>query len=87
MDLVKFYCNVKIEYKPMRRKKTIPALFIISFLLNMGIINTFISFTEDYALYSEISFMFVMFCFHVSLLWSRPTNDPRAMTSLLDEFN
>lgn len=41
-DLVKFYCNIKIEYKPKKKKYAIPIIFIISFILNLFIINIFI---------------------------------------------
>lgn len=41
-DLVKFYCNIKIEYKPKKKKYAIPTIFIISFILNLFIINIFI---------------------------------------------
>lgn len=86
-DFVRLYCNIKIEYKPKKVRYVIPTLFVISFIMNLFIINIFLSFTEDYVLYSEISFMFVLFCFYLSLLLPRPTNEPRDMKSLLVEEN
>lgn len=72
VDMFKFYCNIKIEYRPKGRKVIIPLLFIISFLVNLFVINFFLSFTSDYALYTEVAFMSIMICYYMSLLLQRP---------------
>jgi hypothetical protein len=50
-DFVKFYCNIKIEYKPKRRKYVIPLLFLIGFIINVGLVNILIDFSEDLYFY------------------------------------
>jgi palmitoyltransferase ZDHHC1/11 len=62
-------------------------LFIITFTLNLFVINFFLNFTEDYVLYSEIAFMTIMFGFYISLVCQRPKNYPRDLDTFLDEFN
>ena len=34
LDMVRFYCNVKVEYKPKERSYTIPVVFLISLLVS-----------------------------------------------------
>lgn len=71
-DMVKLYCNIKIEYRPKKRKYTIPLLFIVFFVLNLFIINFLLKFVQDYVLYTEAAFMGLMFCFYISLLCQTP---------------
>ena len=39
IDMFKFYCNVKIDYRPKERKIQIPLVFIITTFVAIGIIN------------------------------------------------
>ena len=45
LDMLKFYCNVKIEYRPKKRKLTFPLLFIVSFLVVVGGLNALLEFS------------------------------------------
>lgn len=38
-DFVRFYCNVKLAYKPTNRSCTIPMVFIITSIVNNAIFN------------------------------------------------
>jgi palmitoyltransferase len=67
-DHVKFYCNVKAEYKPKQRSCTIPLIFIITYLLNLAIFNLIIKFTETYSLIAEGILFGFMFLLYLSLL-------------------
>jgi palmitoyltransferase len=51
LDLVKFYCNVKLEYIPKKRKYTVPIIFLLTTLLNVVVINVLLFFAEWYPLY------------------------------------
>jgi len=46
--MLKFYCNIKIEYKPKGRKWNIPLIFLITFVITLAIVNVFINFEKDY---------------------------------------
>lgn len=76
-DLIKFYCNIKIEYKPKQRKFTIPSIFMLGFVMNVAIINIFIKFTENFAFYSEIVIFGMMILLYLSLLLVKPQNQQR----------
>ncbi len=71
-DFIKFYCNIKIEYKPKGRRFIIPILFLVGFILNVGIINIFLSFKEEAYLYTEILIFSIMLIFYLSLLLPLP---------------
>ena len=73
-DMMKFYCNIKIEYRPKKRTFTIPLLFIVSFVLNLFIINMFLKFTDEVTFYAQIVFMAIMFAYYISLLCQNPRN-------------
>ena len=45
MDMVKFYCNVKIEYKPKGRSCQIPIVFLVCLGISLAIINVVLDFT------------------------------------------
>jgi len=75
MDLLKFYCNVKIEYKPKGRKLTIPIIFIISFFINVAIVNILINFTKDYSWIVETCIMIPMILLYFSLLYGPDRSD------------
>lgn len=68
LDLVKFYCNVKIEYKPKRRKCTIPIIFLIAFFANVTILNVVIQFTNFYGQVAEGILFGVLILLYLSLL-------------------
>ncbi len=87
MDLVKFYCNIKIEYKPKGKKYTIPILFIVSFILNLGILNFYLNFTEDYTLYTEIAIVAIMMCYYLSLLKKQHRPENKNVASLLEDYS
>lgn len=84
MDLIKFYCNVKIEYQPKKRKYTIPLIFITCFLLNLGILNTLINFTKDYSLYVEALIMGLMILLYLTLLITPTPMDAKDYSELLN---
>jgi palmitoyltransferase ZDHHC13/17 len=49
-DFVKFYCNVKIEYRPKSRGTAIPLVFILCSIIAITSINVILSFSNEYAL-------------------------------------
>ena len=67
-DWIRFYCNVKLEYRPKKRKLTIPFVFIISLILNIGILNLGIVFYEWYPIYIEILVVSTMSILYLTLL-------------------
>ena len=67
-DLVKFYCNVKLEYKPKRRKLTVPMVFIVALTFNVVITNLFFRFTEWYPIYIEAIAIGCMTLLYLTLL-------------------
>jgi hypothetical protein len=69
LDLLKFYCNVKIEYKPKRRKLTIPIIFFITFFINITILNVLIDFTHQYSIIVETCIILPMIVLYFSLLF------------------
>ncbi len=71
-DFIKFYCNIKIEYKPKGRRYIIPVLFLVGLLMNVAIINIFLEFQEEAYLYTEILIYSVMLVFYLSLLLPFP---------------
>ena len=83
VDMLKFYCNIKIEYRPKGRKYTMSLLFIICFLLNLAIINILLSFVDSVVFYGQVAFMVVMLAYYLSLLCQKPKREPRRMESLL----
>lgn len=86
-DFIKFYCNIKIEYKPKRRKFVVPLLFLVGFILNVGIVNVFLDFTKIAYLYTEILLFSMMILFYMSLLLPTPKNEKRSFSELLYEYN
>lgn len=86
-DFIKFYCNIKIEYKPKRRKFIVPLLFLVGFILNVGIVNIFLDFTKIAYLYTEILLFSMMILFYMSLLLPKPKNEKRSYSELLYEYN
>jgi hypothetical protein len=87
VDMLKFYCNIKIEYRPKGRKAIIPLLFLVSFMVNLFVINFFLDFTSDYALYTEVAFMSIMLCYYLSLLLQKPKCDPKDIDTFLEDYN
>lgn len=75
MDLLKFYCNVKIEYKPKSRKLTIPVIFFISVIINVAILNVLIEFTKDYSTLVETCVIAPMMLMYFTLLYGPPRSD------------
>lgn len=50
VDFVKFYCNIKIEYKPNHRKYVMPAVFLLVCVLCITSINILLVFPKAYSL-------------------------------------
>ncbi len=48
-DFIKFYYNVKMQYKPKGRSLTIPFIFLITTFVCIVITNILISFTNKYS--------------------------------------
>lgn len=67
-DLVKFYCNVKLEYVPKKRKCTVPIVFLVTTLLNVAVVNFLLFFAEWYPLYLEVVLFATMLVLYLSLL-------------------
>jgi hypothetical protein len=67
-DLLKFYCNLKIEYKPKKRNLTIPIVFLIALVTNTVIINIFFHFMEWYPIYIEVVALGTMALLYLTLL-------------------
>lgn len=86
-DFIKFYCNIKIEYKPKRRKFIVPLLFLVGFIMNVGIVNILLDFTKIAYLYTEILLFSMMILFYMSLLLPKPKNEKRSYSELLYEYN
>lgn len=68
MDLIKFYCNLKLEYRPKKRKLTIPIVFLVALALNIAIINIFFHFVEWYPIYVETIALGTMTLLYLTLL-------------------
>lgn len=87
LDFVKFYCNIKIEYKPKRRKYIIPLLFLTAFVINVGITNLFLSFADDLHFYAQLLIFAAMLLLYLSLLLPIPKQEPRELSELLAEYS
>lgn len=88
LDLIKFYCNIKVEYKPKQRNCTIPIVFLLAFLVNLTIINAVIKFTEDYSLFAEIVLFSILILAYLSLLKGPPEfTQKKDLTELLVNSN
>jgi hypothetical protein len=72
LDLVKFYCNVKVEYKPKKRSCTIPIIFLFAFIVNLVILNITIRFTDSYGLAAEAVLFGVLILSYLTLLRGPP---------------
>ena len=68
LDMLKFYCNVKIEYKPKKRKLAFPLIFLFSFVVVVGALNTLISFAKNYFSALEGGLMVITLLTYFSLL-------------------
>lgn len=67
-DVVKLYCNVKLQYTPKTRKLTNPIIFLLALLLNLAILNYMISFKEIYSYIAEGIIMLIMLFLYLLLL-------------------
>lgn len=67
-DYVKFYCNLKIEYKPKSRSLKIPLVFLVSLVVNVAIVNLFFRFVEWYPIYVEAVVLGTMTVLYLTLL-------------------
>lgn len=76
-DMVKFYCNVKIDYRPKKRKLQIPLVFLITTLVCIGITNVILYFTYHYAYIIEGVIFGLMLLIYFSLLWGPKKYPPK----------
>ena len=67
-DLVRFYCNVKLEYRPKTRNMSIPMVFLVSLAVNGAIINLMLRFKEWYPIYIQIFVIGSMLLLYFTLL-------------------
>jgi hypothetical protein len=67
-DFVKFYCNVKMEYRPKGRSLAIPMVFLATFLLNTLVLNLSLKFTDWLPVYLEIVVLASMMILYLTLL-------------------
>jgi hypothetical protein len=77
MDLIKFYCNLKLEYRPKKRKLTIPIVFLVALALNIAIINIFFHFVEWYPIYVETIALGTMTLLYLTLLRGPEPLEPK----------
>ena len=82
-DMLKLYCNVKLEYKPSRRKYTYPLIFLFSFALNVALLNVLLTFVEWYSLYSQVVLFATMLVFYLTLLAGPPTGEIKDYDELI----
>ena len=67
-DMVRFYCNVKMEYRPKYRNLTIPTVFLLTLVFNLAVLHLNINFNEWYLIYSEIVALLTMSLLYFTLL-------------------
>lgn len=60
---------MKIEYRPKRRKLTIPIIFFVTFFVNIAILNVLIDFTNQYSIIVETFVVLPMIMLYFSLLF------------------
>lgn len=82
-DYIKFYCNLKIEYKPKKRNLKIPTVFLLALVVNVSIINLFFHFVEWYPIYVEVVILGTMTLLYLTLLKGPENTDRKDYEELL----
>lgn len=67
-DFLKFYYNVKLEYKPKSRNFTIPIVYILTALCSILILNGLLIFEYEYLYIIEGVIIGIMMMLYFSLL-------------------
>ncbi len=68
LDFIKFYCNVKIEYRPKGRSLTQPICFLLTTAVVFFFINFFLNFTHHYGMFLEVFLLIITLGLYFSLL-------------------
>lgn len=76
LDFLKFYYNVKLEYKPKDRNLQIPMVFIITTLCSIFILNGVLIASHDWMYIVEGVIFALMFILYLTLL-RKPKKQPK----------
>ena len=68
-DMVKFYYNVKIQYKPNNRSYQMPIVFISCTIIGLAIMNTLLKPKEMFYYYIEGGIFLLLFILYFSLIY------------------
>lgn len=67
-DFLKFYYNVKLQYKPQSRSYVIPIVFLLTSICCLLILNGLLKFTKLYFYIGEGVVIGIMLLLYISLL-------------------
>lgn len=75
LDFLKFYYNVKIEYKPKSRSYVIPFVFFTTAFCSLLIMHGLLMFKKQYFYFLESVILGIMILLYISLLLPPKTQD------------
>lgn len=84
-DFIKFYYNVKIQYKPQSRSCKIPVVFLATTLCSILILNGLIVFNRDYLYIIEGCVFGFMLLLYLLLLLPPRKPEPENLTAYQTE--
>ena len=74
-DFLKFYYNVKLEYKPKSRNYTLPIVYLITVLTSLLILHGLLEFKRDYFYILEVVIIGMMLFLYSTLLLPPKTEE------------
>ncbi len=84
-DFLKFYYNVKLQYKPKSRNYTLPIVYLITALTSLLILHGLLELKRDYFYILEVVIIGMMFFLYATLLFPPKTQEKQNIALYVNE--